>query len=155
LTDLCLYPQVQSSNSLTFPLWYIENRKHISILVHDGNNQEIRTEYPNKVQPGSPVVWAYAHDDLSMASLHVAEPYRRLGLGRYCVDLMAKKLIQATKKALLQAGCDSPNAQTPCLLDTEMHKGGSRLFFEQQGFKGIVIATWGSIAVTKTEKAIS
>lgn len=153
--DMIHVLQVQSSNSLTFPLWYIENRKHISVLVRDrgedGNSssQISRSEYPKQIQPGSSVAWAYAHDDLSLASLHVAECYRRLGLGKYCVDVMAEKLIKAQKDALIRSGCDGPHVETPYLLDTEMHKGASRLFFEQQGFKGVVIATWGSITVAK------
>jgi GNAT superfamily N-acetyltransferase len=150
---------VQTSNSLTFPLWYVEQRKHISILVFDNDPPLPQTldntppqplSYPTKRQTGSPVAWAYAHDDLSLASLHVAEPYRRLGLGKYSVDAMARKLIQAQKQAVRLARCDDvPLLQTACLLDTEMHKGGSRLFFEQLGFKGIVIATWGSILVAR------
>ncbi|UZJ55444.1 hypothetical protein CBS101457_004764 [Exobasidium rhododendri] len=146
---------VQSSNSLAFPLWYIENRRHISILVRDGQEEEesSRSEYPTHIQAGSPAAWAYAHDDLSLASLHVAEPYRRLGLGRVCVAYMAKKLIDAQKGSLLQAGCGYADVQTPFILDTEMHKGASRLFFEELGFKGVVIATWGSILVTKEREA--
>jgi ribosomal protein S18 acetylase RimI-like enzyme len=154
LTILCPSVQVQSSNSLTFPRWYLENRKHISMLVHDKpekTDMESRSEYPKQIQSGAPVAWAYAHDDLSLASLHVAEPYRRLGLGKNCVDYMAKKLIGAQKEALAKAGCGDIGALTPYLLDTEMHKGASRLFFEQQGFKGVVIATWGSILVTNAK----
>lgn len=103
--------------------------------------------YPANIQPGSPAAWAYAHDDLSLASLYVAEPYRRLKLGNYCVEIMAKRLIDAQKKALTQVGCKLSENPTPYFFDTEMHKGVSRLFFETLGFTGFIIATWGSISV--------
>jgi GNAT superfamily N-acetyltransferase len=119
------------------------------MLIRDGEGKD-SNEYPVVMQQGSPAAWAYAHDDLSLASLHVAEPYRRSGLGKACVYLMGKKLMQAQKRALVQAGYSTDDADiaTPFLLDTEMHKGASRLFFEAQGFQGIVVATWGTIAVT-------
>jgi GNAT superfamily N-acetyltransferase len=139
---------VQSANSLRFPLWYIDQRKHISILIRDGPESN-SSEYPTSIKAGSPAAWAYAHDDLSLASLHVAEVYRRTGLGRICVNLMGKKLIQAQKEALAKCFPSSEiGIPTPFLLDTEMHKGTSRLFFEAQGFNGIVVATWGSLLVT-------
>lgn len=148
--------QVQSSNSLTFPIWYINQRKHISVLIRDGEDVEggKSTSYPTSIQSGSPAAWAYAHDDLSLASLHVAEPYRRLRLGKCCVDIMAKRLIDAQKQALKQAGCTGSKHSTPYLLDTEMHKGSSRLFFEAIGFTGFVIATWGSISVQASQDTL-
>lgn len=149
---------MQNANSLRFPRWYLEQRKHISMLIRDGHRADgdLDSGYPVTMQEGSgsPAAWAYAHDDLSLASLHVAEPYRRSGLGKACVYLMGKRLIAAQKRALIQAGCcrDQDDVDvdiaTPFLLDTEMHKGASRLFFEAQGFQGIVVATWGTIAVT-------
>lgn len=110
-------------------------------------------EYPTSIEEGSgsPAAWAYAHDDLSLASLHVAEPYRRSGLGKICVDIMGKKLIQAQKEALskcLLPSTTDDKIPTPILLDTEMQKAASRLFFEAQGFIAIVVATWGSLLLT-------
>lgn len=103
--------------------------------------------HPDTTGARKAVAWAYAHDDLSVASLHVVSSHRRRGLGRICVLAMVKKLFHAQKDAIIRAGLNT-TLPTPAFLDTEMHKGASRLFFESLGFTGVAVLTWGSITVS-------
>lgn len=133
----------------------------------------VSSSYPTSIGKGRPAGWAYSHDNLSLASLHVAQPYRRikknascigtrvsnqiseLSVGKICVAAMAPKLIEAQRDALRMSGASDADSNgnlveslaSPYLSDTEMDKGPARSFFEKLGLHGFAISTWGAISL--------
>lgn len=156
--------KVQEANSISFPLWYIHQRRHLSVLISDGNRSASHGAiYPKTMTTGSPAGWAIAHSNLSLGALHVAEPYRRckqngasdndesISVGRLAVIVMGPKLIDAQRQALRHIGVKD-DLPTPYFADTEMHKGPARMFFEAVGFRGCLLRTWGSITLNENER---
>lgn len=152
LKDYLKHIQIIDSNNLTFPSWYIRHRRHNSVFITDGPSSEATTSYyPDSVQPGAPVGWAYAHDDFSLGSLHVAQPYRRNrdkdgSVGQICLGLMASQLIDAQKAALSMAGCPD-DLPAPYLSDSELRKDVAVSFHTKMGFYPSSISTWGAFAI--------
>ncbi|PWN42247.1 hypothetical protein IE81DRAFT_347656 [Ceraceosorus guamensis] len=167
---------VQKSNKLPFSLDYVESRKHLSIIIRDaledanpsddltGVNLE---SYPTDRRKGNAAGWVYAHDQLSLGSLHVTSPYRRLrsadaslaesesSVGRLLVHAMGLKLHRAIMHALARSGAlqrleekaHVKNAKgpyddfAPTVGDTEL-TAGALGFFERCGFKHFRNPVW-------------
>ncbi|PWN33637.1 uncharacterized protein FA14DRAFT_161391 [Meira miltonrushii] len=159
---------VVKSNNVRYPMFYTKGRRHLSVVLRDqeGFNEHMQMEdqeYPTKVYPGAPAGWAYSHDDFSLGSLHVAEPYRRLkrdggdkvkkqGVGTVCLALMAGMLVQCQKDALSSAGClDFEKLPTPIISDAEQHKVVAVAFHRSAGFAPQSITSWGAYAIRATQ----
>lgn len=153
---------VVNSNNIKYPTFYPKARRHLSVMLYDqeGIHEEAeiksdKKEYPKTIHPGAPAGWAYSHDDFSLGSLHVSEPYRRLkkskgvhGLGTICLALMAETLVKIQRDALRFAGCDDfANLPTPIISDAEEHKQVAVAFHRSAGFVPKTITSWGAYAV--------
>lgn len=78
---------VLSSNKLAFPKSHLLRKPFLTCLLRDGTGPStdedepsaaVLNTYPSVQAKGAPAGWCYTHDDLGLASLHVATPYRRL-----------------------------------------------------------------------------
>ncbi|CEH16161.1 hypothetical protein CBOM_06027 [Ceraceosorus bombacis] len=171
---------VQKSNKLPFSLDYVESRKHLSIIIRDAleatNASDDSTgvnleSYPTDRRKGNAAGWVYAHDQLSLGSLHVASPYRRLrstsaslansesSVGRLLVHAMGLKLHRAIMHALARSGAlqrlEEAHVKNgkgaydfaPTVGDTELTAGAIG-FFERCGFKHFRNAVWLGLEMT-------
>lgn len=154
---------VVNSNNVKYPMFYTKGRRHLSVVLRDqeglnGQPQVRKQEYPTNIYPGAPAGWAYSHDDFSLGSLHVAEPYRRLkrevdkvkkqGVGTICLAMIAEMLVHIQKDALHLAGCpEFAILPTPIISDAEQHKDVAVAFHRSAGFVPQSITSWGAYAI--------
>ncbi|PWN26059.1 hypothetical protein BDZ90DRAFT_57494 [Jaminaea rosea] len=124
---------VAEANKIPFPVSHTLRKPHLSLLARDatgpvgaagaqkGSEEDV---YPIEQAKGSLAGWVYTHEDMSLASLHVALPYRRrvepadstassaapppapLSLGRLLVTLLSPRIGLAQRRALTACGVD-------------------------------------------------
>ncbi|CAO1634792.1 unnamed protein product [Parajaminaea phylloscopi] len=171
LTDVTV-ETVRAANHLPFPRQHILRKPFLSVAVRDvvgppssQSGDAVRpdgetlssTDYPQQQHAGALAGWCYTHEDLSLASLHVAEPYRRLtspqvSLGRLIVQLLTRRIAESQRRALSRFRMDldelrKQEASTGWCAwhtkaDVDVTSEGAIRFYQRCGFKLMAIHAW-------------
>lgn len=182
--------QVHSSNKLGFPTSHILRKPFLSRLIRDQAGPSDHTvpqerddatatpsnEYAKVQGRGSVAGWVYTHEDVSLASLHVTEAYRRLGkahdpskattttngdgsttpprvgIGRMLVALLSPQIARQQRQALRLLDIEAPTsgAQTslwPVVAESEMDNEGAVAFYHRCGFEVTGRHNWVGVRV--------
>lgn len=119
-------------------------------------------DYATDQAKGRAAGWVYTHEDLSLASLHVPPPYRRLtprtegvpSVGRLLMDVMSARISRHQERILRQVGLDldldgdslGPQAR-PVTADVEIDNAASWQFYLRTGFVPVARHTWLGLRV--------
>lgn len=174
---------ILQSNKIPFPRSHVLRKPFLSVVVRDRlGPSEISAaaatgprdnRYALEQNRGSLAGWAYTHEDLSLASLHVPPAYRRLGakgagsttektthsppsVGRLIVEVLSDKVQAHLKQALARFGCDleelsrcQSQGEAACAwhlrADTEVGPGSAEEFYKRMGFKRMANLTWSGL----------
>ncbi|KAN0064979.1 hypothetical protein ACQY0O_002037 [Thecaphora frezii] len=147
--------QVRTSNKLAFPADLIRSRMHVSVMV-----RRVWTPSADGVGVrGQAMGWAYAHEDLSIGSLHVLAEFRRgakaygRGVGATVVEGIEKKIVEAAKRAWVASGASQLGeagegeeheelGSTPCSAWIEEGNEASQRFFTRLGYGNVARGAW-------------
>lgn len=158
-------PQVLASNKLAFPKSHLLRKPFLTRLIRDQQGPaaisglsepsaiQRNNEYASSQERGSAAGWVYTHEDLSLASLHVAPPYRRLSprqegvpsVGRLLIDIMAARIARHQRRALRDAGVDLETIDEtawPLTADVETENLASWQFYLRTDFVPVARHTW-------------
>ncbi|CAO1622457.1 unnamed protein product [Jaminaea pallidilutea] len=180
---------ILQSNKIPFPRSHVLRKPFLSVVVRDrlGHSETtaassaagaadaspMDNRYALEQSRGSLAGWAYTHEDLSLASLHVPPAYRRLGakgagsttektthsppsVGRLIVEVLSDKVQAHLKQALARFGCDleelsrhQSQGEAACAwhlrADTEVGPGSAEEFYKRMGFKRMANLTWSGL----------
>ncbi|PWN54455.1 hypothetical protein IE53DRAFT_382949 [Violaceomyces palustris] len=120
---------ITRSNKLPFPAEMVRDRSHISTMIRSVGSDPSQAS-KGEDDPDDQMGWAYAHEDLAVASLFVRQPFRRikvpfsqtmpenstsppppspstsrgLGVGQLVIDSLGEKLVRCNLEALRCCG---------------------------------------------------
>ena len=148
-----------------------------------GGGEEEESAYPTEQGKGRLAGWVYTHEDLSLASLHVALPYRRqvdpaaaassppLSLGRLLVSLLSPRVGLAQRRALAACGLDvraleqaaaaaatassPPYCPWPVTADVDASDAGSVRFYERLGCRRVARHCWLGVRAALAQQEAS
>ncbi|CAO1625683.1 unnamed protein product [Sympodiomycopsis kandeliae] len=163
---------VLSTNKLAFPQSHLLRKPFLTCLVRDQGDDSaassneakvINNEYATTQSKGKAAGWVYTHEDLSLASLHVAPAYRRLtpkregvpSVGRLLMEIMANRVARHQHRILRQAGVDADALSSkawPVVADVEPDNEGSVAFYQRTGFVHVNRHTWLGLRVAVSKK---
>lgn len=180
---------VADANKIPFPVDHALRKPKLSLLARDrvgpvgadGEGEEDNA-YPAEQGKGRLAGWVYTHEDLSLASLHVALPYRRqvdaapasappLSLGRLLVALLTPRVGLVQRRALATCGLDvsaleqeamaastasqSPWCPWPVTADVDASDAGSVRFYERLGCRRVARHCWLGVRAALAQQEAS